>query len=163
MVSPFGGLIPQIHSCLMKAKYYVATIFVGHNSDYAYAHLQTDTKTDSTIVAKNALLMFYGHNVHVYYFNNGRYTESAFKQYAQDKVQQLSHCGVGSHHQNRITERHIKSIVCKDSRMISVHRMFFCPGVVTKALWWLDVKVVCRTINKYNLDEDGLSQEMKLA
>jgi hypothetical protein len=33
IVSPYGGLIPQMKGRLMKAKYYGATVFVDHHSE----------------------------------------------------------------------------------------------------------------------------------
>ena len=38
MISPYGGLIPQLRGKLMKAKYFAATVFVDHYSDYTYVH-----------------------------------------------------------------------------------------------------------------------------
>ena len=54
MVSPYGGMIPQMKGKLMRAKYYGATIFVDHYTDFTYVHLMRDTTADSTLDAKNA-------------------------------------------------------------------------------------------------------------
>ena len=66
MISPHGGMIPQMRGKLMKAKYYAATIFVDHHTDYTYAHLMRDTTTDSSLETKHAyeaLLLSYRHRV----------------------------------------------------------------------------------------------------
>lgn len=70
MISPFGELIPQMKgSRLMQVKYYAATIFVDHFSDYTYVHLMQDTTAEATIEAKNAyesLLHSFSHTVSKY-------------------------------------------------------------------------------------------------
>ena len=66
MISPYGGIIPQMKGRLMKAKYYAATLFVDHYTDYTYVHLMRDTTAASTLAAKNAyesLMMSYGNRV----------------------------------------------------------------------------------------------------
>ena len=149
----------------MKAKYYAATIFVDHFTDYTYVHLMTDTKAENTLEAKNAyeaLMLSHGHKVLAYHADNGRYAEEAFKQDAKDKAQMMSYCGVGAHSQNGIAERRIKSL-CEDARTMLSHGMHAWPQVVTKSLWPFALKASCRARNKFNLDDDNCSPEMKLA
>ena len=165
MISPFGGMVPQIKGRLMKAKYYAATIFVDHFTDYTYVHLMKDTKAENTLEAKNAyeaLMLSHGHKVLAYHADNGRYAEEAFKQDAKDKAQIMSYCGVGAHSQNGIAERRIKSL-CEDARTMLSHGMHAWPQVVTKSLWPFALKASCRARNKFNLDDDNCSPEMKLA
>ena len=110
MLSPFGGLIPQVKGKLMKAKYYAATVFVDHFSDYTYVHLQKDTTGEATLEAKNAyerLLHSFGRKVLAYHADNGRFAEKDFVQDVKDKAQNITYCGVGSHHQNGIAEQRI--------------------------------------------------------
>ena len=40
-----------------------------------------------------------------YHADNGRFCDLAFKQDVQDYDQQITFCGVGSHHQNGIAEK----------------------------------------------------------
>ena len=165
MISPFGGMIPQMKGRLMRARYYAATIFVDHYSDYTYVHLMQDTTADSTIEAKNAyesLLASYGRNVRKYHADNGRYAEKAFMQDVKDKNQQISYCGVGSHHQNGIAERRIKSLG-EDATSMLAHGQFMWPEAVTKKLWPFAYKAACRAKNKFKLDENGHSPEQKLS
>jgi hypothetical protein len=108
MISPFGSLIPQLKGKLMQAKFYSATIFVDHFTDYTYIHLMQGTTAESTLEAKNSykhLLNTFGHKVLTYYADNGRFAETNFVQDIKDKAQEhITYCGVGSHHQNGIAE-----------------------------------------------------------
>ena len=165
MISPFGGLIPQLKGRLMRAKYYAATIFVDHHTDYTYVHLMRDSTAESTLEAKNAyehLLLTFGHKVHAYHADNGRFAESVFVQDVKDKAQNITYCGVGSHHQNGIAERRIRSLG-EDARTMLAHGQHLWPEVVTKSLWAFAYKAACRSRNKFKLDDQGLSPEEKLS
>ena len=165
MISPYGGLIPQIKGRLMKAKFYAAQIKVDHHTDYTYVHLMRDTTAESTLEAKNAyerLMQTFGHKVLGYHADNGRFAEKVFVQDCKDKAQKLTFCGVGSHHQNGIAERRIKSI-SEDARTMLAHGNHHWPEVVTKSLWPYALKAAVRARNKYNLDENGLSPEEKVS
>jgi hypothetical protein len=165
MISPFGGLIPQLKGRLMRAKYYAATIFVDHYTDYTYVHLMRDTTADATIEAKNSyehLLQTFGHKVLAYHADNGRFAETEYVQDVKDKAQNITYCGVGSHHQNGIAERRIRSLG-EDARTMLAHGQHLWPEVVTKSLWAFAYKAACRSRNKFKLDEDGLSPEEKMS
>jgi hypothetical protein len=113
MISSYGGMIPQMKGRLMKAKYYAATIFVDHHTDFTYVHLMTDTTAESTLEAKNSyehLLQTFGHKVLAYHADNGRFAEKVFVKDVKDKAQNITYCGVGSHHQNGIAERRIRTL-----------------------------------------------------
>ena len=165
MISPFGGMVPQMKGRLTKAKYYAATVFVDHHTDYTYVHLMRDTTAVSTLEAKHAyetLMMTYGHRVMAYHADNGRYAENAFRKDAKDKAQTLSFCGAGKHSQNGIAERRIKSL-SEDSRTMLAHGMQLWPQAITKTLWPFAIKAACRSRNHFKLDSDGLSPAMKLS
>ena len=165
MISPFGGMIPQMKGRLMRAKYYAATIFVDHYTDYTYVHLMKDTTGESTLESKNAyesLMKSYGHDVRRYHADNGRYAENTFKQDVKDKAQQITYCGVGSHHQNGIAERRIKSLG-EDARAMLSHGQHLWPEVISKKLWPYAYKAACRARNKYKLDDNNHSPEEKLS
>ena len=165
MISPYGGLIPQVKGRLMKAKFYAAQVKVDHFTDYTYLHLMKDTTADSTLEAKNSyerLMQSYGHKVLGYHADNGRFAETAFRQDCKDKAQKLSFCGVGSHHQNGIAERRIRSI-SEDARTMLAHGHHLWPEVITKSLWPFALKAAVRARNKYHLDENGLSPEEKMS
>jgi hypothetical protein len=165
MISPFGGLIPQLKGKLMRAKFYAATIFVDHFTDYTYVHLMRDTTAETTIEAKNAyeqLLQTFGHKVMAYHADNGRFAETDFVQDVRDKAQNITYCGVGSHHQNGIAERRIRSLG-EDARTMLAHGQHLWPEVISKSLWPFAYKAACRSRNKFKLDKDGLSPEEKLS
>lgn len=165
MISPYGGLIPQLKGRLMRAKYYGATIFVDHHTDFTYVHLMRDTTGESTLEAKNAyerLMRRYGHKVLAYHADNGRYSENLFVGDIRDKGQTITYCGVGSHHQNGISERRIKTLG-EDATTSLAHGQHMWPEVVTKSFWPFAYKAACRTRNKFKLDTNGLSPEEKLA
>ena len=69
---------------------------------------------------------------------------------------------IGSHHQNGIAERQIKSL-CEDARTMLAHGQHLWPGVVTKMFWPLALKAACRARNKFHLDEHGFSPEEKMS
>lgn len=165
MISPFGGLIPQVKGRLMRAKFYAATIFVDHYSDFTYVHLMRNTTAETTLEAKNAyehLLLTFGHRVLAYHADNGRFAETDFVQDVKDKAQNITYCGVGSHHQNGIAERRIRSLG-EDARTMLAHGQHLWPKVITKALWPFAYKAACRARNKFKLDENGFSPEEKIS
>lgn len=165
MVSPYGGLIPQVRGRLMKSKYYGATVFVDHFSDFTYVHLMKDATGESTIEAKNAyerLMKSFGHHVRAYHADNRRFAEALFVQDAKDKAQRITYCGVGSHHQNGIAERRIRTLT-EDARTMLSHGQHLWPEVINKSLWPFAYKAACRSLNKFNLDKNGHSPEEKLS
>ncbi len=165
MISPFGGLIPQMKGRLMRAKYYAATVFVDHHTDYTYVHLMKDTTAESTLEAKNAYerkLLGFGHKVERYHADNGRFAEKVFVQDVKDKNQNITFCGVGSHHQNGIAERRIKTLG-EDARTSLAHGAHMWPEVVNKSLWPFAYKAACRARNEFKLDENLLSPNEKIS
>ena len=164
MISPYGGMIPQVKGRLMKAKYYAATIFVDHHTDFTYVHLQKDTTAEATLEAKNAyehLLQTFGHKVLAYHADNGRFAEKMFVGDVRDKAQNITYCGVGSHHQNGIAERKIRTLG-EDARTMLAHGQHLWPEAVTKTLWPFAYKASCRSRNRYKLDDKLLCPEEKL-
>ena len=165
MISPYGGMIPQTKGRLMKAKYYAATVFVDHYTDYTYVHLMKDSTAESTLEAKNAyerLLLSFGNKVLAYHADNGRFAEKVFVQDVKDKSQKITYCGVGSHHQNGIAERRIKTL-SEDARTMLAHGNHLWPEVVTKSLWPYAYKAASRSRNRFKLDDEGNSPDEKMS
>ena len=82
MVSPYGGLIPQVRGKLMRAKYYGATIFVDHLSDSTYFHPMTEMNAQSTVDEKEAFECVLGSfeiNTRRYHAENGFFYSALFK------------------------------------------------------------------------------------
>ena len=62
-----------------------------------------DVSDDSTLEAKNAFerdAMTRDASIHGYHADTGRFTEHTFKEDCNNKLQHLTFCGVGAHHQN---------------------------------------------------------------
>ena len=68
---------------------------------------------------------------------------------------------MGSHHQNGIAERRIRTL-SEDARTMLAHGQHLWPKVVNKSLWPFALKAACRARNKFKLDHEGLSPEEKL-
>ena len=73
------------------------------------------------------------HNVQIkrYHADNGSFADTSFKQDCDNKLQQLTFCGVGAHHQNGIAERSIKELtLCATydatSRSSTLAGIFYC-------------------------------------
>jgi hypothetical protein len=108
------------------------------------------------------LLLSFGHKVRAYHVDNGRFVENMYVQDVKDKAQNITFCGVGSHHQNGIAERRIKSFG-KDARTMLAHGQHLWPEVISKSLWPFAYKAACRAHNNFKLDDQGISPEEKLS
>ena len=72
-----------------------------------------DATGDSTLEAKNTFeqdCMTRNVVPKHYHADNGRFAENSFKEYCVRKMQNLTFCGVGAHHQNDVSERIIKDL-----------------------------------------------------
>ena len=107
IVSAQPGLIPQMSGFLTSKRLWGATTFVDHVSDYVYVHLMRDLTLDETLLAKEAMekvMAQAGRNIKHYHADNGRFDDNGFIDAANSKVQKITFCGVGAHHQNCIIE-----------------------------------------------------------
>jgi hypothetical protein len=92
--SPVQGFVGQMKGILTKKRYKVATIFVDHQSNYSFVHLQSTTNAVETLQAKQEFerhAQRYNVLIKQYHADNG-------KQDIQDKSQILTFSGVGAHH-----------------------------------------------------------------
>ena len=70
-----------------------------------------DSTLEFTLEDKDAFeKLCAGHGVSVqrYYTYNGRFADPAFRKAVSDSNQIITYCGLGLHHHNSITERHIR-------------------------------------------------------
>ena len=104
----------------------------------------------------------YGHNVKAYHADNGRFSEKAYVDDVKHKSQRITFCGVGSHHQNGIAERRIKTL-SEDARTALTHGQHLWPEAINKSLWPFAIKAACRARNKFHLNKDGASPEELVA
>ena len=65
-----------------------------------------------------------------YYANNGRFAENSFKEDCVRKMQNLTFCGIGAHHQNGVSERIMKDLTLS-SRNLVLHAQRHWPKYIT--------------------------------
>ncbi len=70
------------------------------------------------------------------------FAEFEFVQDIKDKAQNITYCGVGSHHQSGIAEQQIRSLG-EDTRTMLTHGQHLWPEVITKSLWPFVYKAAC--------------------
>ena len=88
-------------------------MFIDYFSSKIKVHLMQDASGESTNAAMNAFERdSMSHDVQIkhYHADNGRFADTSFKDDCDNKLQQLTFCGVGAHHQNGIAERSIKEL-----------------------------------------------------
>ena len=113
LVSGQTGMIPQSSGKLVTSRFVGATIFYDNFSRFTYVHYMTSLDTDQTLEAKLAfehVALSHGVTVYSYRADNGRFADSAFTRHCEEQKQELTFCGVGAHHQNRIAECAICSL-----------------------------------------------------
>ena len=69
-----------------------------------------------------------------YHADNGRFAENPFKEDFVRKMQNLTFCGVGAHHQNGVSERIIKDLTLY-SRTLVLHAQRHWPEYITTMFW----------------------------
>ena len=90
---------------MIRARIWGATDFVDYASRWVNVHLMQDAMGDSTLEANNAFERdFMTRNVvpKHYHADNGRFASNSFKEDYVRKMQNLTFCGVGAHHQNGV-------------------------------------------------------------
>ena len=136
MASSHPGLIPQVTGHLMNAKYQGAQIHVDHATDFVYSHLMLDFTGEATVEAKGAYEKKVASNavrVQAYHADNGRFADSEFYADVKDCGQDITFCGVGSHHQNGIAEKKIRDLT-EHSRTLLAHGRHIWPEAVKTCL-----------------------------
>jgi hypothetical protein len=113
MESRTAGFLAQLKGCLTKGRYRVATIFVNYYSRLGYVHLQKDTTSKETLIAKKAFKVFArdrGVKVRHYHADTGRFVDNAWKGALAKENQGITYCGVNAHRQNGVAERRIRDL-----------------------------------------------------
>lgn len=154
------GLVPQAKGFhRTTAKYIGATVFVDHATGFTYVHLLKDFTGEENLEAKNAYetkAAEYGVRVRNYHGDNGRFSETLWLSDAAEKNQNVSFCGVGSHHQNGIAEKKIRDLT-EYARTLLVSANQTWPEAIKLALWPFALKEAERVFNELRLDESGLT------
>jgi hypothetical protein len=113
LVSAQPGLIPQMSGSLTNLRIMGARVIVDHYSDHTYIYLMRELTLVETLMAKHAyeeFLALMGIKSKAYHADNGHFSDRGFRDDWVANNQSITFCGVGSHHQNGITERKIKDI-----------------------------------------------------
>ena len=102
-----------------------------------HVHLIRSASQDETLAAKQAYKRLAAtHEVTIwrYHSDNGRFVKKAFRAAVDDANQSISYCGVGAHHQNGISENHIKKLTLTSLTLL-LHAKRFWPEAITTMLW----------------------------
>eukprot|EP00957_Ditylum_brightwellii_P183277 13960663-Ditylum_brightwellii.AAC.1 len=116
---------------------------------------------EETLQSKHAyerIAATHGVRVKRYHSDNGRFEEKAFRAACYKQGQEITFCGVGAHHQNRIAENQIKLLTLKSWTML-LHAKRHWPEYITTILCPYALKMVEVYYNKFEVDEDGVSPE----
>jgi len=165
IVSAQPGLVPQEKGQLTRARIWGATVFIDYHSGKVKVHLMQDSSGESTIEAKHAFerdSMSHGVQIQHYHADNGRFADTSFKQDCDNKLQQLTFCGVGAHHQNGIAERSIKELTLT-SRTMLLHAQRHWPEYITTMLWPFALLAAADQMNNLRIDSKGNTAQMKFS
>ena len=160
------GMVPQAKGFhRTKAKYVGASVFVDHATGFTYVHLIKDFTGEENMDAKNAYeskAAEFGVRVKSYHGDNGRFSETLWLSDVAEKNQQVTFCGVGSHHQNGIAEKRIRDLT-EYARTLLVSANQTWPEAVKLALWPFALKEAERVFNELRIDDDGLTPIQRFA
>ena len=109
-----------------------ATTFVDHVSDFFYVHLMRDLSLADNLLAKEAtekVMAQAGRSVKHYHAANGRFSENGFVDAINHKIQKLTFCGVGAHHQNGIIENKNK-VLTTGARTLLLNGIIMCLQMI---------------------------------
>ena len=126
------GLVPQEKVQITRARIWGTTVFEDYASRWVKVHLMQDATGDSTLEATNDFERdCMARNVvpKHYHADNGQFAENSFKEDCVRKMQNLTFCGVGAHHQNGVSEQIIKDLTLS-SRTLVLHAQLHWPEYV---------------------------------
>ena len=170
MTSKAPGLIPQMSGFLTSKRFWAATVFVDHATNYGYVYLQEDQTLETTLAAKAAYERHansFAVPIKRYHADNGRFADKAFQDEIAKHNQDLHFCAAGTHHQNGIAERRIRTLT-ELSRTYLAHAMHRWPSsiaekCVSPILWPFALKYANDVLNNFSFDNKGLSPMVKFA
>eukprot|EP00957_Ditylum_brightwellii_P049993 3789551-Ditylum_brightwellii.AAC.1 len=129
LVSGQPGLDPQISGWLTNKCITGATIYVDHATNLLYVHLMQSLFAEETLESKQGyerIAAKHGVTAKRYYSDNGWFGEKLFCNACIDQGQQITFCGVGAHHQNKISKNWIKQLTLKSCTML-LHAKLYWP------------------------------------
>jgi len=149
---------------LLQAKNNGTMIFIDHFSSFTYLHLMTSLSSEQTMAAKatyEPIAQTYGLSIHGYWADNGWFADKEWKQDCNEQHQDLTICGVSTHHQNGIAEKRIHDL-CEGARTSLLHAMQCWVDVVSSNLWPFALMNECKIANRVK-QKGGSSAEAKFA
>ena len=115
------GLVPQEKGQRIRARIWGANVLVDYASRWVKVHLMHDATGELTLEAKNDFeryCMIRNVVPKHYHVDNGRFAENSFKEDCIRKIQNLTFCGVGAHHQNGVSERIIQDLTLSSRTLV---------------------------------------------
>lgn len=165
IVSAQPGLVPQWKGKLTRSRIWGATIFVDYATKWVKVHLMTEATGAETLAAKKSFehaSSIRGVHIRHYHADNGRFAESEFTNDCKEKIQKLTFCGVGAHHQNGVAENMIKQLTLT-ARTILLHAQRMWPEYITSMMWPLALLSAADRLNNLHIDLNGETPEMKFS
>ncbi|EJK76133.1 hypothetical protein THAOC_02121 [Thalassiosira oceanica] len=153
------GFIAQMKGKLTKDHYTAATVFVDHYSRARYVHLMKDLTSEETIRAKAAFeqwAILHGVTIQHYHCDNGRFADRAFLEACAQQRQVTTFCGVNSHHQNGIAERHIRDLQDQARKQLLFAKQRW-PQAIDLALWPYALRNANECYNMLRTESTGKS------
>ena len=121
-----------------------------------------DATADSTLEAKEAFenaAATRGVSIKHYHADNGRFAEPAFTSDCKEKLQKISFCGVGAHHQNGVAENTIKQLTLT-SRTLLLHAQRHWPEYISTMLWPFALLEAADRLNHLHINVDSQTPEI---
>jgi hypothetical protein len=145
------GLIAQMKGIPTRQRHRAATVFVDHHSNLSFVYPQISTTSEETLQAKRAYEIFpesHGVKPTHYHADNGRFSDSLWREDILKKGQRLTFSGVGAHHQNGKAEKKIRDI--QDlARASLMHAAIRWPKAINAHLWPYAIKYASDCLNKH--------------
>jgi hypothetical protein len=161
IVSAQPGLIPQMSGFPTSDCIWGTTSFCDHTSDFVWVHLMRNFTLEETLRAKRAyekILKQAGCTAKHYHVDNSRFSDKGFHKDINDKGQELTFCGVGAHHQNRIIENCNKQLILGMHTLL-LHGLRHWPQMVDTLFWPFAIKAVAEHMNTLHVNSAGQTQE----
>jgi hypothetical protein len=136
------GFVAQLKGILTLGRYKIATVFVDHDSQLGYIHLQKDSSSLETLKAKHAWELFVrerGIVIKNYHADNGRFVDNAWTDSLLEENQGITYCGVNA-------ERRIRDLK-EQSRTMLIHAEHHWPDTVNMSLWPYAMRNACNIFN----------------
>ena len=155
------SLIPQMSCFITSQIIWGCTTFLDNVSDYVCVRLMIDLSLSETLLSKEALEKLMAKSrqtIKHYHSDNGRFADNGFTDSINQKDQNITFCGVGSHHQNGIVENNNKILTTGASTLL-LHGMRMWPQMINKIFWPFAMKTISEKLNSLQIYHKGRTPE----